>query len=80
MPGIHHIALLKFLPSIPPDVKFRACELAVELLQRIPQVNNMKVGPPADRASSRGYDFALTMDFDSREAFRAYNAHPMHAE
>ncbi|TFK48025.1 hypothetical protein OE88DRAFT_1810728 [Heliocybe sulcata] len=80
MPLIQHIALLKFIPGTPIDVKHQAYRRTVALLKGIPQVKNLKAGPPLYPSESRGYDFALTMEFDSKTSFRIYARHPRHSE
>ncbi|KAJ7621388.1 hypothetical protein FB45DRAFT_1032638 [Roridomyces roridus] len=44
----------------------------------IPGVTALKVGPPVSQKGARGYEFALTVEFEDLQAFREYIPHPHH--
>ncbi|KAJ6598229.1 hypothetical protein DFH09DRAFT_1131314 [Mycena vulgaris] len=50
--------------------------LAVALA--LPGVKGFKVGPPIDCRGTRGYEFALTVEFDDLQSFMDYIPHPHH--
>ncbi|RDX43948.1 hypothetical protein OH76DRAFT_1409610 [Lentinus brumalis] len=51
------------------------------LLNAIPVAkHDVRVGPPLNPSSTRGYDIMLSMQFESTDEFMAYLVHPKHLE
>ncbi|KAF8201340.1 hypothetical protein K438DRAFT_1821836 [Mycena galopus ATCC 62051] len=44
----------------------------------IPGIIGFKVGPPIDKRGARGYELAVTVEFQDMKAFKAYIPHAHH--
>ncbi|KAJ7621368.1 hypothetical protein FB45DRAFT_139898 [Roridomyces roridus] len=78
---VQHFTLAKFRNGTTCEAKNEAIRtaylLAVAALS-IPGVTALKVGPPVSQKGARGYEFALTVEFEDIQAFRDYIPHPHH--
>ncbi|HUQ76364.1 MAG TPA: Dabb family protein [Burkholderiales bacterium] len=74
---IRHIVLWRFSS---PDADFDAIRTALSAqVGRIPGLLRVEVGRSFN-SGRRAVDFALTCDFDSRDALAAYHRHAAHME
>lgn len=46
----------------------------------IPGIKALRLGTDITQARTRGYQYLLYMEFDTDEALRAYQEHPVHQE
>ncbi|KAJ7267235.1 hypothetical protein C8J57DRAFT_362292 [Mycena rebaudengoi] len=78
---IQHFTFAKFRQGTTRKQKERAYRTALLLLASalsIPGVKGFKVGPPMDERGARGYEFALTVEFETLQSFIDYIPHAHH--
>ncbi|KAI0638939.1 hypothetical protein C8Q77DRAFT_18236 [Trametes polyzona] len=80
--AILHVALAKLDESrLRESSREEAYEQIHQRMADIPvRKAEVRVGPPINPASTRGYDIMLSIKFDSYEDFQAYLRHPKHVE
>jgi len=73
---IHHTVAfaLKHAPGSKEEAAF--LQISWDMLSALPGVKNFAICKQISEKSP--YDFELTMDFDSRQAYDAYSSHPNH--
>ncbi|KAJ7434536.1 hypothetical protein B0H11DRAFT_2118379 [Mycena galericulata] len=78
---IQHFTLAKFRPGTTHEEKETAYKTVYILLSvalAMPGVREFKVGPPLSKRGARGYEFALTVEFQDLQSFTEYIAHAHH--
>ncbi|KAJ7489180.1 hypothetical protein FB451DRAFT_1223986 [Mycena latifolia] len=71
----------KFRPGTTREEKedaYRTVYMLLAVALALPGIKGFKVGPPIDRKGTRGYEFALTVEFHDLESFIDYIPHPHH--
>ncbi|KAF7369204.1 Stress-response A/B barrel domain-containing protein [Mycena venus] len=79
--AIQHFTFAKFRSGTTPQQKedaYKTVYLLLAAALAIPGINAFKVGPPIDKRGTRGYDFALTVEFEDLQAFTDYIPHAHH--
>ncbi|KAJ8454126.1 hypothetical protein ONZ45_g19427 [Pleurotus djamor] len=69
-----HFALSKFFPSVSAEKKAEIFKQADEIIKniQIPGLIRITAGSPLDSTHTKGYDFALTAEFEDIRGFQAY--------
>ncbi|KAJ7176792.1 hypothetical protein C8R46DRAFT_1213367 [Mycena filopes] len=78
---VQHFTFAKFRSGITSEEKedaFRTVYLLLAAGLAIPGFNGFKVGPPISRKGARGYEFAITVEFQDLQAFHDYVPHAHH--
>lgn len=75
---IKHIVLLKENENV-TDEKRKILYNQLKDLSQIPGAENVHFGQNFSKLSN-GYEIGLTVDFQNKEALKAYNKHPIHLE
>ncbi|KAJ6618182.1 hypothetical protein B0H10DRAFT_1267942 [Mycena sp. CBHHK59/15] len=78
---VQHFTLAKFRPGTGPKEKEKAYRTAYLLLAAalsIPGIKGFKVGPPLHQKGTRGYEFAVTVEFQDLQSFIEYIPHAHH--
>ncbi|KAJ7705588.1 hypothetical protein B0H17DRAFT_1193243 [Mycena rosella] len=57
---------------------YRTVYMLLAVALALPGVKSYKVGPPINRRGTRGYEFALTVEFQDLQSFTDYIPHPHH--
>ncbi|KAJ7677957.1 hypothetical protein DFH06DRAFT_1316748 [Mycena polygramma] len=79
--AVLHFTLAKFRPETTAEEKedaYRTVYLLLAGALALPGVKGFKVGPPIARKGTRGYEFAVTVEFQDLEAFKDYIPHAHH--
>ncbi|KAJ7054160.1 hypothetical protein C8F01DRAFT_497552 [Mycena amicta] len=79
--AIQHFTLAKFRTGTTTEQMedaYRTIYLLLESALLIPGIKGFKTGPPLDRKGTRGYQVALTVEFEDIQAFKDYIPHPHH--
>ncbi|KAF7377463.1 Stress-response A/B barrel domain-containing protein [Mycena sanguinolenta] len=79
---IQHFTLAKFRPTATAEQKEDAY-LRVSLLlfgaaETIPGIKSFQVGPPISKRGTRGYEFAVIVEFQDMQAFIDFIPHAHH--
>jgi hypothetical protein len=72
-----HVALFRWTPDSTDEQRARVPVELRRLPAIIPEVRAYAVGPDAGGVEGH-WDFAVVADFDDREGWAAYQAHPEH--
>ncbi|WLR58550.1 Dabb family protein [Guptibacillus hwajinpoensis] len=76
---IEHVVLFKFSEETTMDQKEEGMRRLIEVKEKIPGIIDIQAGNNfTDR--SQGFESALTVRFESKEALEAYGPHPAHQE
>ncbi|KAJ7770277.1 hypothetical protein DFH07DRAFT_954100 [Mycena maculata] len=79
--AVQHFTLAKFRAGTTREEKddtYRTVYMLLAAALAIPGIKGFKVGPPMDCKGTRGYEFALTVEFQDLKAFNEYIPHPHH--
>ncbi|KAJ6551190.1 hypothetical protein B0H19DRAFT_1263876 [Mycena capillaripes] len=79
--AIQHFTFAKFRPGTTPQEKedvYRKVYVLFSAALVIPGIKEFKVGPPISRKGTRGYEFAISVEFQDLKAFSDYLAHAHH--
>jgi hypothetical protein len=76
---IRHCSLWKFTDDAPEDLHDRLIDAFTVAATEIPSVRACQVGGNMGYLPTN-HDFALTIDFDDLDGYRAYVAHDRHME
>lgn len=76
---IRHCSLWKFTDAAPADLPTRLVEAFHAAAAEIPEIRACRVGGNIGYLPSN-WDFALTIDFDDLDGYRAYVAHDRHMQ
>jgi hypothetical protein len=74
---IRHCVLFTFVDGVTPDQVLELQRRLLELPDLIPGLGRYQAGPNAS-PDEGNWDFAVTGEFESIDAFHAYVAHPAH--
>lgn len=74
---VRHMVMWRFTPDNKQEGGRRLKEMLEALPPKIPQIRRLEAGIHAN-PDARGWDMALTVDFDGFEELAAYKAHPDH--
>lgn len=77
---IQHFAFAKFKEGLSQTKKDELFDTAYNLITPITGVKGFRVGPPVTLSLTQGFDFALSAEFDTIEAFKHYQTHPDHTK
>ncbi|KAI0719088.1 hypothetical protein C8T65DRAFT_60954 [Cerioporus squamosus] len=79
--AILHVVLAKIDSSRLKESREDVYKQIHLLLDAIPvPKHDVRVGPPLNPSSTRGYDLMLAMKFENPKDFKAYLVHPKHQE
>ncbi|KAJ7240846.1 hypothetical protein B0H12DRAFT_50086 [Mycena haematopus] len=79
--AIQHFTLAKFRSATTTQQKEDAYTTVYMLLSaalEIPGIKGFKVGPPINKRGTRGYEFAVTVEFQDLKAFNDWIPHAHH--
>ena len=72
-----HVVLMKWKTPLYPGQAQQVTQMLDDLGAQAPTVRAISHGPDAG-VRQGGYDYALVVDFDDADGWRAYSAHPAH--
>ncbi|KAJ7097613.1 hypothetical protein C8R44DRAFT_811790 [Mycena epipterygia] len=78
---VQHFTFAKFRSAMTLDEKedaYRTVYMLLAVALALPGIQGFKVGPPINRRGTRGYEFALTVEFQDFKSFADYIPHPHH--
>lgn len=75
--SLRHVVLMRFHPDTPAESVDALAAALRALPDTIAEIDDYRVGPDL-RIADGNWDFAVSGDFASPEAFRTYRSHPDH--
>ncbi|KAJ7312920.1 hypothetical protein DFH08DRAFT_896196 [Mycena albidolilacea] len=79
--AVQHFTFAKFRPCLTVQEKEDAYKTVFLLLSAallLPGIRGFKVGPPIDKKGTRGYEFAVSVEFEDLKSFKEYVLHAHH--
>lgn len=74
---VRQIVLIRWTPDATEDQKQQVAEALLSLREVIPQVRDTRLGTDIG-VRDDNFDFAVSVDFDTRDDYLAYREHPEH--